>query len=207
MASNDGCIPVFCTPAECGDGYVNEGVEECDDGNLVATDDCTDTCATPYCGDGIKHEGVEECDDGDADPNNGCDEMCIAHGDPQCFLPYTSLNLANRNVNSMATVICDQNAADGQFNGLQWYRFEGAAGTHMPEIVPPIYSCGTHAPGWVNGSHPGLADGVVSRQVCFNWSGNQCAWNAQVDIVACPDFYLYHLPNAPVCNLRYCGTD
>ena len=50
-------------------------------------------------------------------------------------------------------------------------------------------------------------DGVVSRQVCFNWSGNQCAWNAQVDIVACPDFYLYHLPNAPVCNLRYCGTD
>ncbi len=38
-------------PAVCGDGYVNEGVEECDD------------------------EGMEECDDGNA--NDGCDTPSV----------------------------------------------------------------------------------------------------------------------------------
>jgi cysteine-rich repeat protein len=209
LESDDACIASFCTPAECGDGHLQVGVEECDDGNVVAVDDCTDTCANPFCGDGIKHEGVEECDDGDADPDNGCDPDCIAHGDPQCFLPYVSLNLANRNVTSVnQIVICDQNNSDGQFNGLNWYRFEGAAGTHMPDGAPPAeYSCGTHAPGWIDGDHPGLADGAVDRTVCFAWSGNQCSWNQVIQVVACPDYYLYHLPNTPVCSLRYCGQD
>jgi cysteine-rich repeat protein len=208
MESNDDCVSPFCTPAECGDGNVNEGVEECDDGNLEPSDACTDVCAMAYCGDGIEYEGFEECDDGDDDNTDGCDDQCIAYGDPQCFEPYTTLNLANRNVTAVnQVVICDQNNSDGQFNGPGWYRFEGAAGVMMPEAVPQEYACGTHAPGWLNTPHPQLADGVVNRQVCFNWSGNNCQWNAQIQVVACPDFYLYQLPNTPVCSLRYCGTN
>ncbi len=208
LESNDGCIAPLCIPAECGDGHVYEGMEECDDGNTEATDACTDVCGMPYCGDGIKHEGVEECDDGNADNDDGCDDQCIAHGDPQCFLPYTSLNLANRNVTAVnQIVICDQNGGDGQFTGLNWYRFEGAAGTMMPEVAPQEYACGTHAPGWLNGAHPDLADGPVQKQVCFHWSGNNCLWNTMITVVACPDFYLYQLPNTPVCSLRYCGTN
>jgi Notch-like protein len=43
--------------------------------------------------------------------------------------------------------------------------------------------------------------------VCFNWSGNTCNWNAQIQVVACIDYYLYNLPNTPVCSLRYCGQN
>jgi hypothetical protein len=41
----------------------------------------------------------------------------------------------------------------------------------------------------------------------FHWSGNQCNWNANVQVVNCGEFYLYNLPNTPVCSLRYCGKN
>lgn len=54
----------------CGDGVV-DGFEQCDDGNMVETDDCA-SCLHAFCGDGIVHAGVEECDeDGD-----NC-EVCV----------------------------------------------------------------------------------------------------------------------------------
>ena len=77
----------------------------------------------------------------------------------------------------------------------------------MSETVIPTNMCATHAPGWLNGVHPGIEEGIVNRQVCFNWSGNNCNWNAQIQVVACPGYYLYYLPNTPVCNLRYCGQN
>jgi hypothetical protein len=75
----------------------------------------------------------------------------------------------------------------------------------MPTQAPAKYSCGTHAPGWLNGSLPSVADGVVVRQVCFNWSNNTCNWNTNVSVVNCANFYLWKFPDTPVCNLRYCG--
>lgn len=47
--------------ALCGNGAVDEG-EECDDGNSVNDDACSNICRTPFCGDGIVQEG-EDCDD------------------------------------------------------------------------------------------------------------------------------------------------
>ncbi|MBK8259439.1 MAG: DUF4215 domain-containing protein [Polyangiaceae bacterium] len=47
--------------------------EECDDGNLVDNDDCTNACRLPRCHDGIVQEGNgEECEDGD-DADSGQD--------------------------------------------------------------------------------------------------------------------------------------
>ncbi|HEY0136660.1 MAG TPA: DUF4215 domain-containing protein, partial [Nannocystis sp.] len=65
-----------CKTATCGDGVVQAGVEQCDDGNVVATDACTGTCATAKCGDGIIQAGVEQCDDGNAVDNDGCSNLC-----------------------------------------------------------------------------------------------------------------------------------
>jgi cysteine-rich repeat protein len=49
----------------CGDGVVNgaPGVEECDDGNLVDTDGCTNRCTIP----------PSTCGDGEVDPGETCD--------------------------------------------------------------------------------------------------------------------------------------
>ena len=60
--------------ATCGDGIVQAGVEACDDGNKLDTDDCTTLCTLPVCGDGFLHEGVEVCDDGADSP--ACDDDC-----------------------------------------------------------------------------------------------------------------------------------
>ncbi|MBQ9816314.1 MAG: DUF4215 domain-containing protein [Proteobacteria bacterium] len=77
----------------CGDGRVTEG-EECDDGNLVALDGCSDLCRIEKgyecpvegqpcilkavdggCGDGVLQSG-EECDDGNRVNDDGCSEYC-----------------------------------------------------------------------------------------------------------------------------------
>ena len=48
--------------ATCGDGFVREGVEECDDGNMSNTDECLADCTLASCGDGFVHDGVEDCE-------------------------------------------------------------------------------------------------------------------------------------------------
>jgi cysteine-rich repeat protein len=62
----------YGNPTTCGDASIELG-EECDDGNTVATDACTDMCKLAVCGDGITWEGVEECDDGNDVPTDDCD--------------------------------------------------------------------------------------------------------------------------------------
>jgi len=59
----------------CGDGQLQPG-EECDDGNTVNTDNCTNTCAAAVCGDGIVRTGPEQCDDGNTVNGDGCSNIC-----------------------------------------------------------------------------------------------------------------------------------
>lgn len=68
---------------DCGDGELAED-EECDDGNAVDTDGCTNFCELALCGDGVARqglepgaEGYENCDDGNVDNDDGCDENCL----------------------------------------------------------------------------------------------------------------------------------
>ena len=75
---------------ECGNGMVEEEAgEECDDGNAVNNDDCTNRCQRAVCGDDIIHNlgtGDEICDDGE---DNGyefparCSPTCTI--DDHCF--------------------------------------------------------------------------------------------------------------------------
>jgi len=68
----------------CGDGLVNEGVEQCDDGNEANNDSCTSSCENNICGDGYVNEGVEICDDGVNDGSyGGCENNCAQLG-PYC---------------------------------------------------------------------------------------------------------------------------
>ncbi len=58
----------------CGDGVLDPG-EDCDDGNGVADDECTNECSSPACGDGVVQPG-EECDDGDLIDTDLCTGVC-----------------------------------------------------------------------------------------------------------------------------------
>jgi cysteine-rich repeat protein len=52
-----------------------EADEECDDGNDIKDDACTNDCTLPACGDGITQDG-EGCDDGNATDNDKCTNAC-----------------------------------------------------------------------------------------------------------------------------------
>ena len=66
--------------------------------------------------------------------------------------------------------------------------------------------CGTDAPGWLNGAHPTVADGVVQREVCFSSFGSCCYYSKKINVRNCKGFYVYKLEPPPRCYLRYCGN-
>lgn len=62
-------------------------------------------------------------------------------------------------------MICDINLKPG------WYRFVNQVGGEMPETRVDGFHCGTHAPIWMKGKHPSIADGIVDRTACINFYG------------------------------------
>ncbi|MCA9689856.1 MAG: DUF4215 domain-containing protein, partial [Myxococcales bacterium] len=62
----------------CGDGFLDAPIEECDDGNHVDGDDCTNACTVAECGDGIVREGAEACDDGNTVSTDACVDCQLA---------------------------------------------------------------------------------------------------------------------------------
>ena len=108
---------------------------------------------------------------------------------------------SNRNQKYGSGLNCDDSLSTG------WYRFGGGAGTKMPTSCVPNQRCGTLAPGWMNGAHPTVAQGKVTRKVCYNWSSNCCSWSNNIEVVNCGLYYVYKLSPPPICTLRYCGSD
>ena len=116
---------------------------------------------------------------------------------------YKSLNAANRleSFTGQNPVGCDKRDITPG-----WYRLTGVAGNpQMPTTCPPVRRCGTHAPGWIKGQHPSVADGEVTREVCYHWTNNCCRWKNNIKVKNCGAFYVYKLQKTPVCSLRYCG--
>lgn len=99
---------------------------------------------------------------------------------------------------------CDKWAPDNIVPG--WYRMTGASGDQIPEGCVPIRRCGTHAPGWLNDTHPTVKDGLLTAKVCYHWSNKCCRWSNNINIRNCGSYYVYQLVKPPVCHLRYCGN-
>jgi cysteine-rich repeat protein len=77
--SDDGDADPF---AECGNGILDGG-EQCDDGNLIDTDDCLSTCVIAICGDGFLNLRDEDCDRLNLDDQN-CTSLGFAGGTLSC---------------------------------------------------------------------------------------------------------------------------
>ena len=127
-------------------------------------------------------------------------------------MTYSILNDAKRNrnynnTNGRASPDTDGKIVEGDWKGAaaSWYRFQEPAGTQMADSSPYTFSCGTYAPGWLNGTHPAVVGQNVTQQVCFNGSGNSCYYNIDVEIKNCGGYYLYKLKGVPDSSLKYCG--
>ena len=86
------------------------------------------------------------------------------------------------------------------------YRFSGAAGNQMAESCVDNHHCGTHVPGWLNGSHPSVNEGAVQRRVCFRYYGDCCFFSTYIRVRKCGGFYVYQLKPLTECSSRYCGN-
>ena len=85
-----------------------------------------------------------------------------------------------------------------------WYRFQGAAGDQMSDKCVPEYRCGTRYPVWLNGTHPTVAEGVVTRKVCLSVN-DDCCWVINIiKVKNCGSYYAYELPWTH--PFRYCGN-
>ncbi|CAH3165844.1 unnamed protein product, partial [Porites lobata] len=129
--------------------------------------------------------------------NNEAIDPCTNYG----ILDGFNRNVANKDQKNLR---CDQR----HLSPLPaWYRFTGAAGDRMPTSCVPKNRCGTHATGWLNGSHPSVEEGIVTRRVCYHWNSNCCNWKNDIQIQNCGAFYVYRLVKTPECWLRYCGSN
>ncbi|XP_051001079.1 pancreatic secretory granule membrane major glycoprotein GP2 [Acomys russatus] len=122
-----------------------------------------------------------------------------------CFDPcqnYTILDDPSRSTENKV----ESDECDDQLHG--WYRFVGEGGVKMPETCVDIYRCHTFSPMWLNGSHPILGDGIVSRTACAHWNENCCFWSSEVQVKACSEesghYHVYRFQGTPECSLRYC---
>ena len=94
-----------------------------------------------------------------------------------------------------------------------WYRFQGAAGDRMADKYVPENHCGTRYPVWLNGTHPTVSEGVVTRRVCYPDYYNEwyepsdcCVVCNSVRVKNCGAFFVYELLKPPYCDYRYCGS-
>ena len=87
-----------------------------------------------------------------------------------------------------------------------WYRFQGAAGDRMPDKCVLMYRCGTEYPGWLNGSHPTVTEGMVTRTVCYSDYSDCCLGINIIKVKNCSSYYVYELQRTSRRYSRYCGN-
>lgn len=116
---------------------------------------------------------------------------------------YKELRDSNRSqfysISGLDLVQCDKKLV------LDWYRFKGGAGLKMPDSCVKSGHCGTHSPGWFQGSHPTKVGNISIGRICFNFMGSCCQWYTATKVKKCSGFYVYQLPSTPYCDLQYCG--
>lgn len=80
--SNQGACLQTCQVATCGDGLVQTDVEECDDGNTIDIDSCTNTCKHAIPSPGVRGPGL---------PDEGCHlDAAEIRVDPESGIHYYS---------------------------------------------------------------------------------------------------------------------
>ncbi|XP_076864072.1 uncharacterized protein LOC143516408 [Brachyhypopomus gauderio] len=115
---------------------------------------------------------------------------------------YTSLDQPWRANTAPGLGVCDVN-----FNWNGWYRLlYNGMDIRMAESCVDVYRCGTYYPLWLNGRHPQVEDGVVTRQVCANAGYDCCFYKSNpIRVKACPgNYYVYEIVRPMTCNMAYC---
>ncbi|XP_055521183.1 uncharacterized protein LOC129715335 isoform X2 [Leucoraja erinacea] len=122
-------------------------------------------------------------------------DPCVTH--TVLDQPWRSTYCSRTECNG-GTKMGDRNLAVG------WYRFNSSDGWKIPETVVPGDHCSGHYPGWLDGPHPSVGDGEVTRTVCFTEGSNICNRNREIRVKNCTGYFVYQLWPSPYNNAVYC---
>ncbi|XP_072893586.1 uromodulin-like [Hemitrygon akajei] len=78
-----------------------------------------------------------------------------------------------------------------------WYRFNSSGGWKIPETVVPQGRCSGENPGWLNGPHPNVGEGEVTRTVCFTQAQASCYYSQEIQVKNCSGYFVYRLWPTP----------
>ncbi|ESO09889.1 hypothetical protein HELRODRAFT_190317 [Helobdella robusta] len=92
-------------------------------------------------------------------------------------------------INSTLNALHDSKISPGA-----WYRFWSPGGYEIIDKCPPLFSCGTQYPIWLDGKHPDI-DGTdaISYYVCQRRQHDCCASRWVTHILNCSGYYVYKL--------------
>ncbi|XP_026079051.1 uromodulin-like [Carassius auratus] len=131
-----------------------------------------------------------------------CAVVFISSSSDPCY-NYESLDRPWRANNESGGNVCDESFS---WNG--WYRlFYYGMNIQMPETCVSSSSCSTGISLWLNGPHPQIEDGVVTREVCgkYYWGGCCNYKTNPIRVKACPgNYYVYELVNPQIGCSGYC---
>lgn len=120
---------------------------------------------------------------------------------------YSSLDDHWRVVDS--SNLNDYNYCDYNVDWNGWYRlFYNGQSAKMPNSCVRESRCGSQNPLWLNGSHPQLEEGVVTRKVCSPTLNDCCGYKSlPIQVKACPgNYYVYQFVRPLYCA-AYCSGD
>lgn len=132
---------------------------------------------------------------------NPCFKLVFSFDFIECEI-YRNLTSPRRSQSEPVGPYCDQRVIATPY----WYRFAGDAGTQIATSCVPEERCHTVSPGWMDGTHPSVQDGVVMRTACFHRLEDCCRWETTIRVRNCDGFYVYQLHSPPMCELGYCGS-
>ena len=115
----------------CGDG-VTGACEECDDGNAVDDDGCTNLCTLAACGDGHVDPATEDCDGVNLGAYAG---LGCAEYQPGIF--------TGGSLSCAADCTLDLSGCEGSYQ-LCYSDEDGDGSTGTPQVIPSADACGSH---------------------------------------------------------------
>ncbi|XP_066511232.1 adhesion G protein-coupled receptor E3-like [Hoplias malabaricus] len=115
---------------------------------------------------------------------------------------YTSLDLSWTD-----TIVTGKWNCNNQF-GNGWYRLRYyGMNLRMAETSVNESRCGTNITLWLNGLHPQIADGIVTRVVCGAYESISCSFRSTpIQVKACPgSYYVYEFVSSAIFYAAYCA--
>lgn len=134
-----------------------------------------------------------------------CQTQTQGCGDCCSNTTYTAINEPRRSNKAVwkvgETPFCDRGLRWG------WYRFTSYTGGQIPDEKVPENHCGTHAPIWLNGTHPKTGGENVVRQACIHFLGDGCWERFDINITNCGNYFVYYLRPPFYCSVAYCAGE